>query len=127
MVAAAACASIPEPPGRRSVAQIERIDATTSRITLNAQTVTRMGIETVPLRSTAEGAVVPYSALIYDTKGDSFVYINPAPLQYVRHAVRVKQIRGELLVLSEGPSGGVPIVTVGAGLLLGIELGIGER
>ncbi|MGH2795430.1 MAG: hypothetical protein ACRDKG_14125 [Actinomycetota bacterium] len=122
-----ACAAAPEAPSPRSVAKIDRIDAATARITLTDQTVARMGIETVPVSTTPEGLVVPYGALIYDVRGDAFVYTNPSPLVFVRHAVRVKQIRGDLLVLADGPASGVRIVTIGAGLLLGIELGIGER
>ncbi len=86
----------------------------------------RIGIQTVLVRSATGGGVVPYSALIYDTKGDPFVYTSPAPLVFVRQAVRVAAIIGDQLVLSGGPQPGTPVVTIGASQLLGIELGIGN-
>lgn len=122
----ASCAAIPEPPARQAVGQVERVDAATSRITLTDQTVKRIGIQTAVVRAAAEGSVVPYSALIYDTNGATFVYTSPAPLVFVRQAVRVGSISGDQLVLSAGPETGTTVVTVGASQLLGLELGIGS-
>jgi hypothetical protein len=70
--------------------------------------------------------VIPYSALVYDTKGDTFTYTNPAPLTFFRHAVQVQAVRGNDVVLMQGPAVGAAVVTVGASQLLGIELGIGS-
>ena len=122
----AACAAAPEEPVQRPIAQIERIDGTTVRIRLMDKTVERIGIQTAAVRATADGTVVPYSALIYDTKGGTFVYTNPDPLVYVRHGVRVADVEGDQLMLAAGPPAGTTVVTVGASQLLGIELGIGS-
>ena len=64
---------------------------------------------------------VPYAALFYDTKGQGWVYTNPAPLTYVRHKISIESIEGDVAVLTEGPASGTPVVTVGAMLLYGAE------
>lgn len=122
----AGCAAVPSPPGRSAIAKIERVDGTTDRITLTAQAVKRIGIQTTVVRTAADGSVIPYSALIYDTKGATFAYTNPESLVFVRHAVRVVTVRGDQVVIADGPPAGVAVVTVGASQLLGIELGIGS-
>ena len=122
----AGCAAEPVSSPRRPVARVQRIDASTVRIALTDQTVKRIGIKTAPVRGAAGATVIPYGALIYDTKGDTFTYTNPAPLTFERHAVRVQGIRGNDVVLTLGPPSGAAVVTVGASQLLGIELGIGS-
>ena len=64
---------------------------------------------------------VPYAAVFYDTKGQSWLYTNPAPLTFVRHKIGVESIEGDVAILSEGPANGTPVVTVGAMLLYGAE------
>ena len=66
--------------------------------------------------------VVPYSAVYYDAKGVPWVYINTRPLAFERQRIGVERIVGDLAVLSEGPSVGTPVVTVGAPLLYGAEI-----
>jgi hypothetical protein len=66
--------------------------------------------------------VVPYGAVYYDARGDAWVYLNSKPLVYERHPIKVEQVIGEVAVLSEGPSAGTSIVTVGAALLYGTEI-----
>jgi hypothetical protein len=70
--------------------------------------------------------VVPYSAILYDTSGDSWVYISPQPLVFVRHAVTVEYVERDVAVLTDGPAVGTKVVTVGAAELMGIELKIGH-
>jgi len=66
--------------------------------------------------------VVPYSAIFYDAQGNAWVYVNTKPLTYERETVRVERIAGQLAVLSEGPSVGTPVVTIGASMLHGVEI-----
>ena len=99
------------------------------RVTLDARAVDRIGLETTPVREeqvTVGGAtvarrVVPYGALMYDTKGDTWTFTNPAPLVFVRQAVVVESIDGDRVILSEGPPAGTAVVTVGAPELMGAE------
>lgn len=75
--------------------------------------------------SGAQRLVIPYAAVIYGLHGETWVYTNPSGLTYVRQPVEIDYIEGDLAVLSEGPSAGVQIVTVGASELFGAESGVG--
>lgn len=66
--------------------------------------------------------VVPYSAVYYDAKGESWVYVISAPYTYERQRIKVDRIEGERALLHDGPAVGTPIVTVGAAMLFGTEV-----
>jgi hypothetical protein len=70
--------------------------------------------------------VIPYAAVIYDADGATWTYTNPEPLVFVRHAITVEYIEGDLAALKDGPDIGTAVVTVGAVELLGIEHNIGH-
>jgi hypothetical protein len=111
-------------------AKVEKISGTDlNKLTLEKQAVDRLGITTATVDNLAPPvagqSVVPYSALIYDANGQASVYTNPAPLEYVRAPVNVVIVIGNNAVLSQGPSLGTPVVTVGAAELFGIDSGIG--
>jgi hypothetical protein len=72
--------------------------------------------ESLPARK-----AVPYSSVIYDTKGQAWVYTSPAPLTYLRQKIGVERIEGDVALLSEGPANGVNVVTTGAMMLYGAE------
>ena len=57
---------------------------------------------------------MPYSALLYDSRGNTFTYTSPEPLTFVREKVRVERVEGDHVVLSEGPPAGTRVETVGA-------------
>lgn len=112
-------------------ARVEPVAGTNlSRVVLTAEAAKRLGIETAPVRDTQVRGklqkVVPYSALIYGLHGETWVYTNPESLTYVRDAISVNFIDGNLAVLSKGPPSGTAIVTVGAPELYGTEFGVGE-
>jgi hypothetical protein len=70
--------------------------------------------------------VVPYSAVFYDTRGNTWTYTNPEPLVFIRHRVEVESVSGNRAVLSEGPALGTKVVTAGAPELLGVEQKFGH-
>jgi hypothetical protein len=81
----------------------------------------RVRIE-LPLAETGPARkAVPYASVLYDTKGQAWIYTNPEPLTFVRHKVGIERIEGDLAFLSEGPANGTSIVTVGSMLLYGAE------
>ncbi|RWH31022.1 hypothetical protein [Mesorhizobium sp.] len=69
--------------------------------------------------------IVPYSSVVYDEHGDSWLYSNPEPLVFVRQKVAVERVLGDIAVLSDGPARGTPVVSVGAVELMGVELKFG--
>jgi hypothetical protein len=70
--------------------------------------------------------VIPYSAVIYDTHGETWVYTNPEPLVFVRHPIVIDYIEGDLAFLSVGPPSGMAVVTVGGAELYGAETGVSK-
>ena len=70
--------------------------------------------------------VIPYSAVMYDVSGDTWVYTNTEPLVFIRHRVTIQHIDGEMAVLKDGPATGTEVVTVGAAELFGAETGVGH-
>ena len=70
-----------------------------SRLTLTAQAVERLGIETTPVRrATVEGqarTVVPYGAVLYDATGKTWVYVIREHLSYLREQITVDDIEGQ--------------------------------
>lgn len=71
-------------------------------------------------------SIIPYSAVIYGLNGETWAYINPEPLTYVRHPITVDYIEGGQAFLLDGPPLGTPVVTVGAALLYGADTGVGK-
>jgi hypothetical protein len=64
---------------------------------------------------------VPYAAVLYEANGNTWVYVNVAPLVFVRQAVVIDSINGDEAILSKGPDSGSTVVTVGAAELYGSE------
>lgn len=84
----------------------------------------RTGLQTAAVERRGAHLVVPYTALIYDGEGESFVYTSPEPLRYERARVVVERVAGDEVLLASGPRSGTTVVTVGATEVYGTELGI---
>lgn len=100
------------------------------RVILTEKAAQRLDIQTVPVRiqdaSGSQQKVVPYAAVMYGLDGQTWAYTNPEPLVFVRQVIVIQAIQGDLVVLSEGPDIGTPVVTVGAAELYGAELGVSK-
>jgi hypothetical protein len=126
---------------RQAPAVIGDPDASGVRsVTLTRQAYDRLGVETVPVRtSQASGPIartspapgvglsglVPYSAVLYDTTGVTWVYTMSQPLRFVRQQVVVERVTAADAILSDGPVAGTPVVSKGVAELYGAELGVG--
>jgi hypothetical protein len=82
----------------------------------------RVGLR-LPLSDEAESLVLPWSAVLYDINGGTWVYARTAPLVYSRMRIEVRRIEGNLAVLARGPAPGTEVVTAGAAELFGTEFG----
>lgn len=117
-------------------ALVENIDGSdVSQVTLTEKAMERIALQTSVVREeqvvgygggTAMRKVVPYSALIYDPNGETWVYISPEPRRFVRHPVKVERIVGDDAVLFAGPDKDTQVATVGAAELYGAESGVGH-
>ncbi|MDQ3011365.1 MAG: efflux RND transporter periplasmic adaptor subunit [Acidobacteriota bacterium] len=85
----------------------------------------KMGV-TLAERSTEESLVVPWSAVLHDTGGGTWVYENTAPQLYARRRVEVRRVVDKLAVLARGPAVSAKVVTAGAAELFGTEFGTGK-
>jgi hypothetical protein len=101
------------------------------QLLLTERAVQRLGIVTQPVRENTTTAgqrsareVIPYSAVVYDTDGSTWTYVNTAARTYERRPITVTEIDGEIAQLSAGPPAGTKVVTVGASELLGTEYDI---
>ena len=70
----------------------------------------------VTLRAHSESTslTVPWSAIVRDASGGTWLYENPQPQTYVRRRVDVRRVDGNSAILSRGPAPGTKIVAVGA-------------
>jgi hypothetical protein len=131
------------PPGGAKIepAQVEVIPGKdVKQVTLTQRASQRVGITTVaigvaPVTPGVGGQqgtsmrVVPYSAVLYDPNGVTWVYTIPQPLTYVRERVVVERVGGPSggeAVLSDGPAAGTTVVSTGVIELYGAELGVGK-
>jgi hypothetical protein len=76
--------------------------------------------------STSLRKVVPYSAVLYDSDSNTWVYTNPQPLVYVRQGIKIDYFEGDQAIVVEGPDVGTAVVTVGAAELFGTEFETGH-
>jgi predicted small lipoprotein YifL len=135
LAALAACGH--QAPALPPPATLAKIPGTTvQQVRLTAQAVERLGIATGKVRLAKVAVdgrgrphkVIPYAAVVYDTRGSSWAYVQTAPMTYRREPITITDIDGAVAVLASGPAVGAAVVTVGAPELLGTEYNIsGEQ
>lgn len=118
-----------------AAAQVEPVAGRdVSRVTLTALAVLTLGIRTERVRAaTGDGnaavggtQAIPYSAVLYDTKGRTSVYAVTGKRAFERVAVSLDRVEADgLAYLSQDLDPGTRVVTVGAPELLGAEEGVG--
>ena len=82
----------------------------------------RLGVS-VPLADAADGLTVPWSAVVFDIHGGTWVYEQVGPRRYARRRVAVAFTAGPDAVLSGGPPAGAKVVVAGVQELFGAETG----
>jgi RND family efflux transporter MFP subunit len=80
----------------------------------------------VPLKGDDKSLSIPWSAVVHDIYGGTWVYVQTAPRTYARQRVQVRYVVGDRAVLAEGPAVGALVVTEGAAELFGTEFGFGK-
>jgi hypothetical protein len=119
----AACGPSSTTIDKISPSTLEKIEGSDlQRVILTEKAAERIGVKTVPV----SGQVVPYSAVIYDTEGNTWIYTNPAPLTFVRALIVIDRIEGDQAFLSNGLESDAPIVTVGVAEIYGAETGVSK-
>lgn len=80
----------------------------------------------IPLRGAERGPVVPWSAVIHDIHGGTWVYAQVGALTYQRRRVQVRYVAGDRAVLADPKAVGATVVTAGAAELFGTEVGFSK-
>jgi hypothetical protein len=112
------------------VKKIEGSDV--NRVTMTERAIERLDLKTDRVReqrvarSTSPKRVVPHSALIYDPKGETWVYTSPEPRTFVKHKVEVDYVEGDLAVLNDGPPAGTTVVSAAVAQVYGADSGVGH-
>jgi hypothetical protein len=103
-----------------------------SKVTITEPAMKRLDIRTGTVteekspRSEKTQTAVPYSSLIYDPQGKTWVYTSPQDRVFVRQEVEVDFIQGDLVYLAKGPEVGTNVATVGVAELYGTEFAVGH-
>lgn len=138
----AACTGADTPAAHKEApATVDHVDgAELGTLTLTSKAMQRIGLETAKVREEQTLAtklsrggqgwdthkVVPYSSLIYDPQGLTWVYTNPDPRTFIRQQVDVYRIVGDDVLLSDGPAVGTVVASVGVAELYGAEFEVGH-
>ncbi|HEY8152969.1 MAG TPA: hypothetical protein VII72_02455 [Myxococcota bacterium] len=80
----------------------------------------------IPLGVEHDALVVPWSAVLHDVHGGTWVYREVAERRFERRRVEVEDVEGGRAVLASGVEHGMAIVTAGATELFGTELGFAK-
>jgi hypothetical protein len=108
-------------------AEIVKIEGSDlSRVTLTERAVQRLDLQTEQVREQGGKKMVPYSSLIYDPNGQTWVYTNPENRTFVRHKVDVDKIEGDIALLNDGPPVGTVVASVAVAELYGAEFKVGH-
>ena len=127
MVLLAACGGVEAETAKIEPAKIEPTgDEGFNKVTLTEKAAQRLGIATETVGQMGQGTTVPYAALVYGLNGETWVYVSPSPLTYVRQTVTVDHIEDGMVVLADGPAVGAEVVTVAVAELYGADTGVGK-
>jgi hypothetical protein len=77
----------------------------------------------LPLKDEAESLTAPWSAVVIDIYGGTWVYERLSELEFLRRKVSVRYVAGDTAVLATGPPAGTSVVIAGAAELFGAETG----
>jgi len=123
----AACQTRHETPDVEHPAEIIKMKGSNlSRVTLSERAIQRLDLKTDQVRELGGKKVVPFSSLIYDPQGQTWVYTSPQPRTFLRHKVEVDYIKDAIVVLNDGPPVGTVVASVAVAELYGAEFRIGH-
>lgn len=77
----------------------------------------------LPVEDQKASLVIPFSAILYDINGGTWVYENSTPLIFIRRRVELSNVENGMAILRKGPASGTQIVIEGAAELFGTEFG----
>lgn len=91
-------------------------------VALTPEAVKRLGLAEI---TAGAAALIPLTALLYDARGTTSIFVREAPGRYRRETVTVASQNAAAFTAKE-PLAGRVIITVGAAELNGTEEGVGK-
>ena len=98
-----------------------------SRVTLTDDSAKRIGLRTAKVLGDGNGTTIPFAAVLYDPDGHSWTFVREKGLTFVRKAITVTRVDGDVASLSSGPAIDTEVATIGAVQLYGAEIGVGDE
>ena len=129
----AACGRAPASTGDEAKpATVEHLEGVApTRVTLTEEAAKHLDLQTAKVSEMTIdgklGKVIPYAAIIYDTTGHTWTYVESRPQVFVRSPISVDVIKGDQALLTDGPDVGAAVVSVGAEELFGSETEFSEE
>ena len=126
--ALSACTQVEENESTYSPTSVKPVKGTDDiqQVTFTAIAAKRADVRTASVQASGPLTSIPYAALIYNEEGDTYTYVSPKPLVYVREPIDVDRIAGDRVVLKHGPPTGTAVVTTGAAEVYSAEFGVEE-
>ncbi len=81
---------------------------------------------TLKLKRKKKGWFLPSSAVLYDSRGETWVYENTRGHEFIRRSIEISSTEDDSVVLTRGPGKGKRVVISGAAELFGVEFGNGK-
>ncbi len=91
-------------------------------LALTPDAVRRLGLETETI---SDPSLIPFSAVIYNKKGESWVYTETVDNTFIRVPVTIDHVDGPTATVSAGPPAGTSVAVLSAIELYGAESGVG--
>ena len=85
----------------------------------------RVGV-LIPLRSEDENLVIPWSAIVHDVSGGSWIYQVLETNRYMRRRVQILRVVDDQAAVTGDIVAGIKVVTTGVAELFGTEFGVGK-
>lgn len=85
----------------------------------------RVGV-TLPLRQEGATLTAPWSAIVYDAEGGTWLYEQTDATTFARRRVQVERAVDGMAVLAGGVRPGARVAATGAAELFGVEFGVGK-
>jgi len=103
------------------------LDAKIKKVTLTPKAAERLGVQIDEVRADMSGRrIVPYTAVLYDLTGGTWVYVHSDPMAFIRQAVKIDTIKGNNVYLSDGPALGTKVLASAVPQVFGTEAGVGH-
>ncbi len=80
----------------------------------------------VAMQGEAQSLTIPWSSVIFDIHGGTWVYEQLSPQLFARRRIHVRYVTDDVAVLATGPAAGTNVVTAGAAELFGTEVGFSK-